>query len=195
MPAHLRRYVETWQQVHPDWALAVWSEANLDWLANQTLFDRAEEITPHVGQFRSDVARLEILHRYGGVYVDCDFEARQRIDDLCDAACWAAWETDGVWVNNAIVGAEPGHPFLTDAIAALPESVERNRGKRPNIMSGPQFITPIALTHDITLHPSAWFYPYRWDELDRADDDFPSAYAVHHWENARKRRKKARTHA
>jgi mannosyltransferase OCH1-like enzyme len=188
MPDHLREYVASWTRVHPGWEHKVWGDADLDWLQNQELYDFAEAITKHHGQFRADVARYEILHRYGGVYVDCDFEAVVPIDDLLMGVdCFAAWETDDVWVNNAILGSVPGHPLLRDLIDGLPANVKAHRGQRPNITSGPQYLTPLARRHGITVYPSAAFYPYRWDELDRAGHAFPDAYAVHHWDNARKR--------
>lgn len=188
MPDHLREYVATWTRIHPGWTHRIWTDRDLDWLKNQDLYDFAEAITRSHGQFRADVARYEILYRHGGVYVDCDFEALQPLDDLLlGTDCFAAWETDDVWVNNAILGTVPGHPMYAELIDGLPANVKAKRGKRPNVMSGPQYLTPIALHHDIDVFPAAQFYPYRWDELDHAGHAFPDAYAVHHWDNARKR--------
>lgn len=188
IPGHLVAHIDTWEALHPSWEHRLWREADLDWLENQDLFDRAEEITPHVGQLRADIARYEILYAFGGLYVDCDMHALRPVDPLMGDRCWAAWETDGQWVNNAVLASEPGHPLWADAIAGLPDNVRRHRRRRPNVMTGPQYLTPLALEHGITVHPSAAFYPYRWDELDRHAEDFPDAYAVHHWDNARKRR-------
>lgn len=188
MPDHLAEYVASWRRVHPGWTHTIWSADDLTWLANQELFDDAEQHTASVGQFRADIARYEILHRYGGVYVDCDFEALRPIDELiADVDCFAAWETDGQWVNNAILGAVPGHPFLAELIRALPANVVRAAGQRPNVMTGPQFVTPIARRHKVELFPAAMFYPYLFNELDRGREVFPDAYAVHHWHNARSR--------
>lgn len=182
MPEHLAVYVATWTQIHPGWQHKIWGDGDLDWLQNQELYDFAEAITKHHGQFRADVARYEILHRYGGVYVDCDFEALAPIDELLlGVDCFAAWETDGVWINNAILGTVPGHPMFAELIEGLPANVKAHRGKRPNILSGPQYLTPIAKRHDIDVFPASEFYPYRWDELHRAGESFPTAYAVHHW--------------
>lgn len=183
MPDHLRGYVASWTSVHAGWEHKVWGDSDLDWLQNQELYDFAEAITKHHGQFRADVARYEILHRFGGVYVDCDFEALAPIDELLlGVECFAAWETDDVWVNNAILGAEPGHPLLKALIDGLPANVRRHRGKRPNVTSGPQYLTPLMRDRDdVTIYPSAMFYPYRWDQLERCGETFPEAYAVHHW--------------
>jgi mannosyltransferase OCH1-like enzyme len=186
MPVHLERYIETWEEHHPDWDHRLWT--HFEGLRNQNLYDRAGEITPHVGQFRADIARYEILYEHGGVYVDCDFECLRPLDNLISGiGCFAAWELEDRWVNNAILGATPGHPLFDDLIRALPASVSRNAGRRPNRMTGPQFLTPIWRRWHATTFPSAWFYPYPWSELDRQGEQFPDAYAVHHWENARKR--------
>lgn len=188
MPDHLAAYIASWTRVHPGSSHKVWTENDLTWLTNQALFDNAEAHTASVGQFRADIARYEILYRYGGVYVDCDFEARKPIDELLRGVdCFAAWETDDQWVNNAILGSVPGHPFLAELIRRLPASVRRHRGKRPNVMTGPQYLTPIARRHAVTIFPAEMFYPYRFDELDREREAFPDAYAVHHWHNARSR--------
>lgn len=188
MPRQFAHYIAGWRTLHPTWDVRVWGDDDLDWLRNREAFDLAERIAPgSEGQLRSDVARYEILERFGGVYVDCDFEPLRPIDALLDDHCFAAWETDDVWVNNAIIGATVGHPLMRDLVVRLPHNIRVNRGKRPNHLTGPRFLTPLAKRHRVTVHPSAMFYPYRWDELDRAGEDFPDAYAVHHWSNARKR--------
>jgi hypothetical protein len=33
----------------------------------------------------------------------------------------------------------------------------------------------------VTIFGADKFYPYLWDEPERAGDEFPDAYAVHHW--------------
>lgn len=187
IPDHLTLYMATWSTVHPGWEHRMWNEDDLRWLSNQAEFDNADILAPgHEGQLRSDLARYEILHRHGGVYVDCDMEARQPLDPLLDVECFAGWETDDLWVNNAVLGSVPGHPMMADLIRLAPASIASNRGKRPNRMTGPHLLTPLARRWGITVHPSSTFYPYRWDELDRQGEDFPAARAVHHWDNKRK---------
>lgn len=188
LPPELRAYGRSWEERHPGWEHVLWSEENLPPLHNQDLFDRAEEIAPrNVGQLRSDIARYELLQRLGGVYVDCDFECRLPLDDLLRGIkSFAAWEVSGRWINNAILGAVPGHPFLGALVEGLELSVERFRGHRPNRMSGPQYLTRIYRRHGgLTVFPKDWFYPYLYDELERGQERFPQAYAIHHWANKR----------
>lgn len=188
MPDHLERMVATWADLHPTWEHRLWGDRDLRWLTNRSLYDEAERWAPgSEGQFRSDIARYEILQRYGGLYVDCDMEARKPVDPLCDVECFAGWETPGVWLNQAVLAAAPGLPLFDELIERLPVNVAATKG-RPNVLTGPQFFTPIALTHGITCYPQANFYPYLFNQLDQGGRDFPDAYAVHHWENQRRRR-------
>lgn len=189
MPAHLAAYGQTWQDHHPGWEHRLWTEDDLPSLRNQKLYDDAVRIAPrNVGQFRADIVRYELLERVGGVYVDCDFECRQPLDPLLeDIGCFAAWEVPNHWVNNAIMGATPGHAFVTALIDGLAANVRRRSGARPNRLSGPQYMTPLyrRFAADVTVFPKEWFYPYLHDELERGGEDFPDAVAVHHWHNRR----------
>lgn len=191
MPARLRRFVQSWATVHPDWDVRMWGDDDLGWLQNFPLFNAADVIAGrYAGQLMSDIARIEILHRHGGVYVDCDFEALRPIDDLCATTdAWMAWEVNGVWANNAIMASPAGHPLWAELIEQLPDNVHKHRKSRPNVMSGPHFLTPrVVGRKDVTIHPAELFYPYLHNELHRQGEDFPNAYAVHHWGNTRRRK-------
>jgi len=194
MPAVYREFAAGWRRLHPGWYYRLWSEADLPPLRNQALYDDAAHLCPGFeGQLRADVLRYELLHRFGGVWVDMDFEPRKPLDDLLeDVSCFAAWERQDKVVNNAIMGAEAGHPFIASLIEALPASVLSRKSKRPSLVSGPHFITAQYRLHPdgVTVFDEALFYPYRCDELHRTEDEFPEAYAVHHWANQRRLRRR-----
>lgn len=194
MPDEFVEYGKTWEKFHPDWEHVLWTEQNMPLLQNQELYDAAEDIVPNnVGQFRSDIARYEILHRFGGVYIDTDFECLKPIDDLivrCKA--FAAWEVPDTWVNNAIMGSEVHNPFFASVSLQLPVRVAtfRSRGFRPNRLTGPHLLTSVyrsKVKPPITIFPKNLFYPYLFNELDRKEELFPDSYAVHHWANARRK--------
>ena len=188
IPDQLQAFGRSWEEHHPTWEHRLWTEANLPSLRNQDLFDRAEEIAPrNVGQLRADLVRYEILLEHGGVYVDCDFECLRPLDELlAGVSCFAALE-DARWVNNAIMGAPQLHPFVEALVDGLPENIRRTTG-RPNKLSGPQYLTPIARRFGITIFPRELFYPYSYTELERGGEEFPDAYAIHHWSNRRRER-------
>jgi hypothetical protein len=64
----------------------------------------------------------------------------------------------------------------------------QHRGARPNVMSGPQYLTKLWRKdpQGLTVFPQRFFFPYQHDELERGNESFPDAYAVHHWANQRR---------
>jgi inositol phosphorylceramide mannosyltransferase catalytic subunit len=191
MPEEFQRYGTRLAELHPAWRVIDWDESSLPELANQALYERADEIAPeNVGQLKADIARLELLYTLGGVYVDADMEPRKPLDDLLEGVTlFAAWETDNVWINNAILGACAADPFIGALIVGLSQSVREHAGARPNVMTGPQYLTRRyrKLKPKMTVFPSALFYPYSWSELDREGEEFPAAFTVHKWNNRRRK--------
>src|SRR5205823_736037 len=100
-------------------------------------------------RWQSDVMRLEILYRYGGVYVDCDSEPLRPLDDLLeDIECFAAWspnrgDAGQRPVANGTIGCEPRHPFIAEAIRALPASVRAFAGNHIAHVTGPWHLTRV----------------------------------------------------
>jgi hypothetical protein len=147
----------------------------------------------HLGQLRGDLLRYEILERFGGVYVDADFECLRPIDGLLKGIdCFCAWEIQDRWINNAIIGSVPAHPFIERLIRGLPASVRRNRGARPNRVSGPQYVTR-SWRRDgarVKVFDQGIFYPYGYKEIAShgPGETWPKAYAAHHWANQRRER-------
>ncbi len=194
-PQHITEWMASWQAL-PGWQYRLWDDEAIEafGLTNINLYRQVEDLVgpDEVGQLKSDIARLEILHRFGGVYVDADMELLKPIDSLVEPpiTCFVARE-DAHWLNNAVFGCEPSHLFLAELIALLPQSVARSvaRGvKRPNKMSGPQFITRMyrrGWEGKITIYPSSYFYPYLWSELERGNEEFPDSFTVHHWHHRR----------
>jgi mannosyltransferase OCH1-like enzyme len=193
IPEQYESYTRTWQDLHPGWEYRLWTEDNLPVMRNRALFDRAEDLVPapNVQQFRADVLRYEVLWSFGGVYIDIDFECLSNIEHLIeDLEVFAAWEAQGKWVNNAIMGAEPGLSFIDRIITGLEASAEHHKGQRPNISTGPQYLTKLHRRYPgaLTVLDQHLFYPYSYADVGtpREHGPFPNAVAIHHWANRRR---------
>jgi inositol phosphorylceramide mannosyltransferase catalytic subunit len=81
MPADLARLGDSWLKHNPGWEMRLWTDDNLPVMRNQEIYDRASELVESrlLGRFKSNLIRLEVLEQFGGVYVDCDFEALKPI--------------------------------------------------------------------------------------------------------------------
>lgn len=82
IPSAYREWSRSWRRLHPKWEFVLWTDdslSNFEWAspANRALFGMAR----NYGE-RSDILRLEVLHRFGGVCVDFDFEAIRAFDAL-----------------------------------------------------------------------------------------------------------------
>jgi hypothetical protein len=193
MPDHYERYGEQWQRLHPGWSIKLWTDKDFEsrWLDNQDLFDRAEEFVPPdaVGQFRSDVARYEILYRFGGVYADCDVEPLKPLDGLLDVEAFAGWEQDGLYVGNTIIGGVSGAEFWGQMVEAVRKSSRSNKGRAATWLSGPRVVTRVhgESTAPLTVYPQRYFFPYSYKDLTAAPElkFYPDAYAIHHWGHQR----------
>lgn len=186
MPSDVARFGKAWQELHPGWVVRTWRDWDLPALRHQRWFDASTSPAQ-----RADIARLELLQRHGGVYVDTDFEPLKRIDDLIsEVRCFLASE-DGRWVATGIMGAVPGHPFISDLVDGIPGSILENPGAPPNRQTGPKYVSQrharyaVAGSEDpVVIFPPSLFYPYHFSEPERRFESFPDAYAVHHWSDS-----------
>jgi hypothetical protein len=73
IPAKFHPMMESWRRLHPDWQTVIWTDEKVTWeLRNQALMLQADTYAE-----LSDIVRLEVVERFGGIYVDTDFQALQ----------------------------------------------------------------------------------------------------------------------
>lgn len=123
LPRQLRKYSDSWRARHPDWEFRLWTDREVDELDFGTR-DLYDESTCW-GQ-KSDLLRVELIDRFGGVYVDLDYQCFRPIDALVGRheffgtlkniftahLGWPAiWRTPIV-VCNSLFGARPAHPIM-----------------------------------------------------------------------------------
>lgn len=186
MPGHLAGYLRKWRRMHPRWKFTLWTPENLPRLRNQDMFDDPEGWSPKSNpwQWRSDLARYEILHDRGGVYVDCDLEPLRPIDDLVDSDFIG--REDRTYVNNAFMGCAPKSSWMADILDGLRSRAERKIDCRVNKSIGAWYLTELMPQHpEVRVLPPEAAYPYHWSELDQWGRDHGDAYVVHHWANKR----------
>ena len=63
--------IDTWSKFFSDWKIIEWNEDNYDLSGNKYIED-AYKLKKWA--FVSDIVRLDVLYRYGGIYLDTDVE-------------------------------------------------------------------------------------------------------------------------
>jgi len=186
MPNEFRRFGASWIEKHPGWEFRLWTDSNLPPLRNQLLFDAAPSLAA-----KADILRYEVLLEHGGVYIDTDFECLRSVEGLLEGVdCFVGQQHDidadfgrFCYVNNALIGAIPGHPLIAELVSSLEAHVAALRPDVPaSYMTGPHFLTSVLQAYpDVRIFPAKFFYPYTATERWRRFEKFPEAYAVHHW--------------
>lgn len=186
VPEHTSEEVERWwdqlRALHPGWEAHTWREP-IDPADFPIVGGLLAGCT--TGAQRADLIRLEVLHRFGGFYVDSDCEPLRPFDPLLPLPAVAAWE-DETTIPNAVMGAEAGNAAIADALARC---IERNEEGADTWHAGAGTTTEVFRDHpDITLLPPGAFYSYHYLEKHRRSEvnaqTCPWAFVVHHWHHS-----------
>jgi hypothetical protein len=117
IPMSYLEYQKKWQLFHPEWKYRLWTDKDIApfKLRNKKIFDRAPNYTS-----KADILRLEILSRYGGVYVDFDTEPCEPLDGLVHTFDFFALlngPNQGILLADVyFIGSIPKHPVIEQAI-------------------------------------------------------------------------------
>jgi mannosyltransferase OCH1-like enzyme len=186
-PPEFERYYSSWRRLLSDFEIHRWDSTNVS-LSNDYL--RAAYARKAWSRL-SNLVRLEVLLREGGVYLDVDVEVVKSFDSLLGLQCVVGFQTEHARresINNAVIAAQAGSVFLRDCrdttLRCFRQSGVLPRG--PAVMSavlrryglrkyGSQTIG------EVTLLPREAFYPYGWDEHFSPGCVTPNTYCIHHW--------------
>lgn len=194
LPERCKKMIASWKKFHPEWIVKVWTDsdtASFD-LQNQAAFDRAN----NYGE-KSDIFRYEILYRYGGLYVDTDFECLQPFDELHKSCEFYAGQNHApVELLIGIIGSVPGHPILKACI----DNVRVGNGDsdfwRILETTGPIYFSRVFLSSCtmgnrgmVVPFPPSYFYPMPNTQRERKDienvrKEFikSESLAIHWWD-------------
>jgi hypothetical protein len=141
VPDQVEGWLETWRRLHPTWEHRLWRDDDLDWLRLRGHFDAADQ--PAI---KADIARLEIVERFGGLYVDADIEAHRAVDPLLGEHRLVLL-SEGDLITNALFGAEPGHATISAALRLLKEIPhgDLNVSNWAHPVTGPMLLTRAAI--------------------------------------------------
>lgn len=113
-PEIIEKCIASWHQYCPDWEIIEWNESNYDVTAHDYTKEAYEA---KKWAFVSDVARLEIINKNGGIYMDTDVEliAPPVFTAECDA--FYAFETNLNIASGLGFGAIAEHPSVKEMLS------------------------------------------------------------------------------
>ena len=135
-PQIIETCVASWKKYCPDWKIIEWNETNYDVNAHPYTRDAYEA---KKWAFVSDVARLESIMKYGGVYLDTDVEilSPAPFDDLLDYDNILVFETERAINTGLCLGGHAGselckkllEPYLNSSYSKDAEQVNSMANK------------------------------------------------------------------
>lgn len=89
IPPQIKKCINSWSKVCPDYEIKFWNEENLDLEKYQYVKDALEA---KKYAFASDVLRFEILKKYGGIYLDVDVKLLKKLDQFLEYDFFTGFE-------------------------------------------------------------------------------------------------------
>jgi mannosyltransferase OCH1-like enzyme len=200
MPGKFREWAERWAALNAGWRVEWWTDERLPELVNRKEFEGADKMAA-----KSDILRYEICWKHGGIYVDSDVEPLRPIGELLEGVNAFYGDERPDTPCNAILGCVAGDGFFGHLVKKLPESF-REEGDIVD-KTGPRFLKRELEAYLGEKRRYEWdwgmrrrlrvssedgarqvfgfdwrvFYPYYYTEPQREWDQYPEAYARHHW--------------
>ena len=114
MPELLQQCIASWKRYLPEYEIRLWNMTSFDY--DSVPFTR-DALANKKWAFVSDYVRLYALYNYGGIYLDSDVFVFGKLDKLLQNRLFTGLEMRDkehtqIYCEAAIIGAEPGHPFI-----------------------------------------------------------------------------------
>lgn len=184
----IQKYINSWKTYMPDYEIIEWNESNFD--VNKLEYTKqAYEMKKYA--FVSDVARIEALYEYGGIYFDTDVEVFKSFDDILNNSCVLGFEEEE-YVATSMMATVPKHPLIKEFIELyknisfldsegniiegtnvlkLTELLQQKGLKRENVYQ--------KIEENINIYPKEYFSPYVYPYGIYQITD--KSYCVHHF--------------
>jgi len=165
-------WLDTWRvsfsSLNPGWDYTLWTDEQVQKLQmeNRELYDSEQ-----MWQCKADILRLEILWRYGGIYIDADMVSvkSRAIDELIERSKETGWsiayEPDTKdkpisVLGNSVICCTPFHPLTMMLIKYLKATFVPLRGKLQVFqVTGPVMYTKCLTAMSYTMLPQELLYP------------------------------------
>ena len=190
-------YMNKWRTMR-GWKYILWREEDIiktnfpkTWFYIQKAIEIG--IEKHRNKYAQicDLLRLEILHKYGGLYADATLEPLQNFDTLlneqdkfvisnedpCGLDCYAS-KYKKKYISNSFISSTANNPILTRMLSKKSLDNIDFYSTKVNLETGPFFVrSHIKDTDDITIVPSELIYPFGYEsEYRDGNDDLCFSY-------------------
>lgn len=188
MSPFLEKCIESWREKCPDYEIKCWNQDNFD--VGKYKYTKQAFESGKFG-FVTDLARLDILEEYGGVYLDTDVTLLKSLDDLLYQEGFVGTEKWGNINTGGGCGFVAGHPILKEMIRYRSQFDFVLNDGGFNIETNGIYETKVFLDYGfkpdhslqkfdgVTVYPSYVFHPY--DYVSCTTQIRNATYGIHHF--------------
>jgi len=108
-PELQKRCMESWKRYCPDYEIKEWNMENYDITKNRFM---QQAVSKKKWAFASDYARLDVIYRYGGIYLDLDVELVQGLDEVLHNDAFFSLDCSSYVDLGSGFGAVSRHPLV-----------------------------------------------------------------------------------
>ena len=191
LPNQYQKWCLEWKKYNPDYEYKLWNESEILrlGLVNEKIFLE----TNNVG-IKSDIARYEILYRFGGIYLDTDMQLIKPFDNFLHTSNFISCINSSYipCILNGFIACASNCQITSKLIYTISNNSHKpqERGVATLDFSGPNLLTKtiknLKLEDDFLILPSQYFYPWpnflRSSTIDKKVFVTSKSYAIHHWE-------------
>lgn len=169
LPELAVKCIESWKKYCPDYEIIEWNESNYD-ISSAPLYVR-QAYEAKKWAFVSDYVRLDLIYKYGGIYLDTDVELISSLDPFLDNDCFMGLETD-IYINTGLgFGAVSRHKAIKELMELYDDMLFVNKDGTLNLTTCPIITTDYYVgkgfirenkkqeIENTVIYPSEYFCP------------------------------------
>lgn len=199
LPEKVKNCIDSWRRCCPDYEIIQWDESNYDITKNEYMH---QAYLHKKWAFVSDFARLDIIFREGGIYLDTDVEAVRSFDHLLNAEAFFGFDkiAETYWLSTGLgFGAEKGTEILQmllnqyEGRSFVGDDGNLDMTPCPMINKevfsdyGVKFDNSLQTVKNVLFLPTEYLgaYDYDTNEINRTENTVSIHYYAKTWSNAK----------
>jgi len=151
LPLFVQECIQSWKKFCPDYQIIRWDESNY----NYSKFDFTREAYKQKKwAFVSDVARLDVIYQYGGIYLDTDVEIVRSIDEILYQDSFMGFEVSNYVNTGHGFGGRKDNPLFAENIENYERIAFYNERGEFCYRTTPLVTTEMLVSHGLVLDGS-----------------------------------------
>lgn len=177
LPRNVKKCINTWKKMLPDYDIKEWNEQNFDINICQFVKEAYEN---KKWAFVSDYARLNALYMEGGIYLDTDMKIIRDITHILDKDMFLGYEDSG-YIGTAVIGSKEKNNKYLEEIMEYYKTIEHFDQNNIYDYANPAIITKILSKYNhvtdekgikiydqkVYVYPREYFYPLSYNYSEK----------------------------